>query len=241
MRLALALAFALLPGKGLQEPVEIGFHPAQGARLAKSFTLESEGRISALTLNGGDITSMLRGLDAISVESRLGVIDELVEVGGGRPLELVRDFEQVETTWGWRSRNSMLHPLLSRSVRFLWDPKHGAYDKEWVPRRGSVRPLDGVWEDLDYRCLLPEEPVAVGAKWYVSFLHIAPALLPGGSIHRNEMLWDEWSLFDLEDALAPFELALECEAELELRSDWTTLEVEAVGDAVWRAEARVLE
>src|SRR5262249_39403992 len=145
----------------------------------------------------------LEGLNSITVDSRLRVTDEVVKVGDGRPLELLRDFDEVRTTWGWRDRHEVLHPLLYRTVRFSWDPERGEYDKSWEPRRGSIRPLEDLWEALDLRCLLPGQSVAVGDTWYVSLRAIAPALLPGGVIHRDALLWDEWSLFDLEDTLQP--------------------------------------
>lgn len=203
MRIVLACAAALLAANGHQEPIELSFHPARGSRLEKSFEVESSGQLTALRFNGNDASAMLRDLDGLTVESKLRVTDEVLEVGRGRPLELVRDFDQVETEWGWHSRHEVLHPLLYRSVRFVWDPERAAYDKDWEPRRRSTAGLDGLWEDLDYRCLLPDEPVAVGESWYLSLRHIAPALLPGGTIQRGELLWDEWNLFELEDALAP--------------------------------------
>src|SRR5688572_31189807 len=203
VRSTLALALAFLAGDPAQEAVELSFHPAAGTVLAKSFEIESRGHIEALRLNDSDITNLLAGLDALSVESTMQVADEYLAVGGGRPLELVRDFDALETCWGWRSKHDVLHPLLYRSVRFTWDPRHERYDKEWQPRRGSVRPLDGVWEDLDFRGLLPGEPVRVGETWHVPLRAFAPVLLPGGSIQRDELLWDEWSLFELEDTLAP--------------------------------------
>jgi hypothetical protein len=201
--LALVSVLALQGESSVQGPVELSFHPAPGSILAKSFEVESSGQLTAARLNEIDLTRMLEGLNEITVESRLRVTDEVIEVGGGRPLELLRDFEEVRTSWGWKDRHEVLHPLLYRSVRFTWDADRRTYDKDWEPRRGSIRPLEGLWEDLDFRCLLPEEPVAVGETWYLSLRRIAPALLPGGSIHRGELLWDEWSLFELEDTLAP--------------------------------------
>jgi len=317
--LALVSALALQGESSTQGPVELSFHPDQGAILAKTFEIESQGRLVAGRMNDVDITRWLEGLNALTVESRLRVTDEVVEVGGGRPLELLRDFEEVRTTWGWNDRHEVLHPLLYRTVRFTWDAEQETYDKDWEPRRGSIRPLEGLWEDLDFRCLLPEEPVAVGEAWYVSLRKIAPALLPGGSIHRDKLLWDEWRLFELEDSLAPrsrhwfrnedvtcrleeivtregrafarmslrwtwwgqldlyaedaedswwlsfatqgafvdldlsgrgellwdlegghfasFELEAECAVELEMRTDWGSIEVEAEGSAEWSAEA----
>ncbi len=317
--LALVSALALQGESSTQGPVELSFHPAQGAILAKTFEVESQGRLVAGRANDVDITRLLEQMNAITVESRLRVTDEVVEVGGGRPLELLRDFEEVRTTWGWNDRHEMLHPLLYRTVRFTWDAERGEYDKDWEPHRGSIRSLEGLWEDLDFRCLLPEEPVAVGEAWYVSLRKIAPALLPGGTIQRDKLMWDEWSLFELEDSLAPrsrswfrnedvtcrleeivtreerafarisirwswwgqldlysedaedawwlrfatqgaivalellgrgellwdieeghfasFELKADCDAELELRGDWGSIEVEAKGSAEWSAEA----
>jgi hypothetical protein len=319
MRALACSALAILLGPAGPGTVELSFHPARGTILTKSFEVQSQGRISAARLNDIDLMSWLEGLNAITVETRMRVVDEIQEVRGGRPLELLRTFDELRTTWGWRDRHDLLHPLLYRTVRFSWDEERGEYAKEWEPRRGSIRGLEPLWEDLDFRCLLPDEPVEVGETWYVSLHGIAPALMPGGPIHRDALLWDEWSLFDLEDTLAPrsrhwfrnedvacrleqiveregrelarisvrwtwwgqldlfpedaedswwlryatrgaivelglkgrgemlwdldgghcasFELAAECEAELELRGEWGRVEVEAEGSAQWSAEA----
>ena len=319
----MVLGLALQGTSSAQDSIELSFHPAPGTVLDKTFEIESRGHLTAARLNDIDLTGMLAGLNEITVESKLRVTDELLEVGGGRPLELVRDFEKVRTAWGWRDRHEMLDPLLYRTVRFTWDADHEEYVKDWEPRRGSVRELDGLWEDLDFRCLLPDEPVAVGEPWYVSLRRIAPALLPGGSIYRDRLLWDEWNLFELEDTLAPrsrhwfrnddvvcrleevltidertfarvsvrwtwwgqldlypedardswwlqfatwgafvdldlsgrgelmwdveaghfasFELEADCEAELELRGEWGSIEVEAEGSAEWRATAALCD
>lgn len=203
----ICLAAGMLSG-ARADPVELAFHPAEGCVLRRQYDVEIRSALDELFVQFANSDERLDFLDHSSwsdgqeLATNLVTVDRFVRVGDGRPLELLREFEQLETVWDWDSRQVVHHPAFLRQVRFTWDEEEAAYDVEWARSRRSEPAPAGLWEDLDHRGLLPPEPVEVGASWEVPLGRLAPSLLPSGPIHRLEDFWETWNLFELEQSLA---------------------------------------
>ena len=202
MQLPVVCAAAALLGGMPAESVAIELRPAPGTTLVKRFELESHGQIDSLRWGDRELVGALAS-SGLGVQASLGVSDHYLAVGTGRPLELLRDFDDLRTVWEGRERSEVPHALLYRSVRFSWEPDQESYAKDWDPQRRHARVPEEVWEDLDLRSLLPAGQVRVGERWHVPLGEIGAVLLPGGPIHRDKAIWEQWKLFELEQTLAP--------------------------------------
>lgn len=177
--------------------VELAFSPAAGSELRKHFAVELELEVDELTFlyNGHDLGGLLAAsAPGFAITSRLEVTDEYGPVLEGRPLELVRWYDDIATAWGWSEKRDVLHPLLYRAVVFTWDADEQAYDAEWRrPSRRGRELLGRLYEDLDLRRLLPPPELAsaveVGDCWDAPFRRLAPVAMPSGDVHREEHYW----------------------------------------------------
>lgn len=234
------LLFAVL-ALGLQdarvEAVELDWRPAPGTVLERDVELEVSGGIDSALV--GSSAFRLEGLAEVSIASRLRVRDEVRRIAHGRPLELVREIEELTTTWDGLARCAVRPDLLGRALVYAWDESAGDCERTWErPRSGGGTP-PALREDLDMRALLPSEPVRVGDVWRVPVSSVAGLLAPAGALHADEALSEAWGLdgfagaFELERVQRIRDGEVECLLERIARVDGRRMAVIEVGWSWW--------
>lgn len=214
MKLALAsLAAVLFFPPALSRSDEFGFAVAEKTRVRKTFEMDLKLESDAVTGKVGDQEipeGMLEGFEMSMNRTETTVVaDEYLRVEGGRPLELVRRFEELER----RDREHQAKPgsepedkdettlsdLAGHSVRFAWDEESEAYSKTWVGDEGDKALLEDLREDMDLRDFLPATPVAVDDTWELEGKTVLEAMPPGGDLGFPDKDGDDDD-FDFEDA-----------------------------------------
>lgn len=208
MRIALRalLAFALAgvpaaaggPVGSAPETVELRFEPDLERPVRKVWTSSGRRELERLQVRTDGVTSEPEDLAMVLTGSkRLVVLDRYVRVGGGRPLELVRTYEELDAkrklaTVSAGEEDTVFATdacaIEGRSVRFRWDG--GAYERapDDVRERdehAGTDDLAGLAADLDLLALLPPGPVArvaPGDAWPVRFEAFRDVLRPGGRL-----------------------------------------------------------
>lgn len=164
---------------------EVSFHPKDGTSLSKKFDIEGTLTLDDMTLevNGQDMSEMaMQDTDDIEYSAFLHVTDEYVTVSGGKPLELIRTFDDVGGAVKSGEESSdfdTLADIKSRKVKFKWNEEEKDYDVSYHEGEGDEDLLDQLAEDMDLRTLLPDGAVSEGDKWTVSGKQIYQALFSG--------------------------------------------------------------
>lgn len=183
-------ANVLLVGAGTGERLQ--FAPAAGTSLSKSFLSAGEFALDEMSLeaDGQDVGAMLGSLEVgMETSTRVEVTDVYKAVGEGRPRELLRTYDTLES----RTKMSMSQmeaipeveatsELAGRTVRFLWNEESDDYDVSFHESDGDASLLDGLEEEMDLRFFLPTEEVAVDGSWKVELTALEPLVMPGGNL-----------------------------------------------------------
>ncbi len=150
---------------------------------------------------GGQETISQRVFD-LRVTQTLRTSDQLLVVGEGRPLKFRRYYDEVrlsvlsETSGGGKlTRDRRIEArggAGGSSVVFTWVPEDEVYGRYFDGREGIEESLPALAEDLGLRCLLPPEPVDVGATWKLPPGVLRDVISPGGNLN-----------FDLSEASDP--------------------------------------
>ena len=216
MKLALAsLAAVLLSPPAPSRSDELGFAVAEKTRVRKTFETDLKLESDAVTVKIGDQEvpeSMVKGFEmSMNRTETIVVADEYLRIGGGRPLELVRRFEELERRdRGHQGKpgsepedkdEATLSDLAGHSVRFAWKEESGVYAKTWVGDEGDDALLEDLREDMDLRDFLPATPVAVDDTWELEGKTVLESMPPGGDFGFSDKDKDEDDDdFDFEDA-----------------------------------------
>ena len=179
----LAATAVLLPLGGAEG---LSFHPEEQSVLEKEFTIDALVELDeiSITVNGDDMSDNIP-VDSVGVEAtvRALISDEYRKVGDGRPLELVRVFEElsVEYDSGDDQGSESMDDLEGVSVLFQWDEEREDYDVSFTEDSEGADEdiLKGLLEDMDFRALLPDGDVDEGGSWEVDTSGIVSVLFPG--------------------------------------------------------------
>jgi len=186
------LALLLVPSRQAET---LAYAPAPGTRLERAFLQERvlEMRDFSVVMNGYEVPSEYLPDLEIDIRSRteLRVSDEIAEVAGGRPLVLLRTYEEVADERSERvamdgaesssEEGTGRSELEGRRVRFTWREDDGAYEHVVVTDESASLP-EGLEEDLDLRAFLAPGEVEVGEAWEVELEAFAALLRPGGDL-----------------------------------------------------------
>ncbi len=214
----LSLAF-LARGDGLS------FHPAEGASLTKTFTLESELSLDemSVSVNGQDIDpEQFGGMEmTTSVKQVIAVTDQYLSLGEGRPSRLKRTFDELSSTTQVSLNNAMMgnqdetltgkSDLEGLAVEFTWNEDQGEYAVAFAEgSKGKEELLEGLAEDTDLRGFLPEGEVKEGATWSVDVQLLRHVLAPSGAVkiepeNVSEMMGMQGPQPSMDEMLGEFE------------------------------------
>ncbi len=192
----LALSLALVP---LFSADDIAFRPAAGSSVAKGLTIDVELGLDEVTMsmNGQELPPEMLGEvgdQKLLVHLMMEVTEKYVSVKEGRPLELLRTFDELsaEIEFGGEAEsNEDADELKGKTVRFLWNEGESRYDKSWHESSGDEEDLESLSEDMDLRVLLPKKSVSAGDTWEVAGAELAPLFMPGGFASGGEDEGDE--------------------------------------------------
>lgn len=186
--LPLAASAALLALAFTPVADTLSFAPAANEKAAKKLTVEGEFSLAdvSMTLNGEPVPG--GGLDELTSKTFLmnlavSVTDTYVSTKDGRPLDLVRAYDEVDAEYDFGDGSTAIEEaagLEGKAVRFTWNPKSESYDVKFHESEGDSDELEGLLEDMDVRLLLPEGPVSEGDTWEVEAKRLQPLFMPGG-------------------------------------------------------------
>ncbi len=162
----------------------VAFAPAEDTTLTKRFRFEVDLEMDDLSVmvNGQDIGEMLQLEEdmAASMSIDAAVTDTYEKVGGGRPLALVRAYDELVFAYEANGESDETHQddVEGSQVRFTWNEDDETYDRAFVDEDEEGN-LDVLHEDMDLRALLPEGEVDEGDSWEVDPERVLDVLLPG--------------------------------------------------------------
>jgi hypothetical protein len=189
------------------DPEALGFRPEEASTLEKSFKTDCELVLDDFTfsMNGEESDPGMLGIPTdfeVSFGYLLECMDAYESVADGRPLALLRTFEEFEGWYvdpdGVEAREDT-GEFDSLAVRFTWNEEEEEYDREVV--EGEYTDEEGLAvlnEDLDLRGLLPEDEVEEGDSWEVSGAPLMAILVPGVDLTR---LLDEEDTEDVPEEI----------------------------------------
>lgn len=170
---------------------ELSFHPKAGSELSKKLTvdLDLELKNLAIKVNGEPIPAeeMDTSDTHLLVNMIVAVTDKYVETKDGKPLDLLRTFDEMSLqsrAGDEKDGVDEFQAIQGKTVRFKWNEDSKAYDKSFHESKGDDDSIADLTEDMDLRLLLPEKKVADGDTWEVPAERLMPLFLPGGMAGR---------------------------------------------------------
>lgn len=165
---------------------ELTFHPAAQEEVEKKLEIEVELRVEdvSLSVNGqpmpAEATEELTSQELL-LDLLVGVRETYVASRDGRPIDLLRTFDEVSfaSEIGGDKSEADGDDVEGKTVRFRWNEEQQSYDKSYEGEAGDPERLAAFSEDMDLRMLLPGKKVAEGDSWEVSGEKLLPLFLPG--------------------------------------------------------------
>lgn len=199
----------------------IAFGPDAGTSVERELSMSGAMYIDDLQFNmdGEEIPAEMLGdvLDtALEVEFTESVTDQFVKSGGGRPLVLLRTFNEITVMFSAAGETQEPEDaeLVDSTVKFTWNDEDEEYEVSYEGEDGDGEELAGLDVDMDFTYLLPGDDVKVGASWEVTGEEGFKLLLPGGVSGGAEDVPEEATEFlelvqeiidaQLEEALEEF-------------------------------------
>jgi hypothetical protein len=191
------------------------FAPAEGSSLTKRFETQFEFSLEdlLLTMNGQEMDpAMMDGFDIDQASGTMSYVieasDNLVKMGKGKPLELVRLYDTFSGEYEMGtgdSDSSNADQIEGKTFKFTWNEEDGAYDL--APEGDEELSEDDykfLAEDLDLRMLLPDKDVAEGDTWRVAGKKMIAMLAVGLDVDKaseeiNDEMASENVPFDFEE------------------------------------------
>ncbi|MAE29854.1 MAG: hypothetical protein QF724_11550 [Planctomycetota bacterium] len=195
----LALAAIALPlASAFRAPADtLVFAPAKGLTLTKTFTSEGDFGLDNMSmLMNGQESPMMPDMEmSFNTAQTIVVVDEYGKVDDGQPLKLTRTFDELSTNIEVSSSMDMggesqaedqsiesSSELEGLTVEFTWDAEEEEYTKEFPDGDGDDDLLEGLFEDMDLRVLLPDDEVSKGDEWEIDPSDLKSILAPGGDL-----------------------------------------------------------
>jgi len=205
---ALLLAFALpgsgslpgagsLPGSALPPETRIEFKVEDGATNTKTFKTSIELNLDdlSMTMNGQESPMPMEIDMSNTTEFSVVVEDEYVSVSDGRPAELKRAYDTISSHTEVKVEMDMMgttttqdmpisagSELEGMTVRFKWNEDEKRYDATFAEEKGEEELLEDLFEDMDFRALLPSGAVSPDDEWSIEASKLASVLAPGGNL-----------------------------------------------------------
>ena len=165
---------------------EITFHPQANAGIVKALALDLDLHVEdvSMTVNGQAMPPEANGgleCKDVLVDLAIGVTEVYVASRDGRPVDLLRTYDDVSFSaeLGDEASEPEAPGIEGKTVRFRWNEDSKVYDRSYHESEGDAEKLKALSDDMDLRVLLPAKGVAVGDTWEVSGAALLPLFLPG--------------------------------------------------------------
>ncbi|MFN0007737.1 MAG: hypothetical protein ACKVXR_07500 [Planctomycetota bacterium] len=166
---------------------DLSFHPKAGSEVKKQLEVELELKPESVefSMNGEPMPDgSMDGLEeSMIVELAVGVTEKFVEAKDGRPIDLLRTFDELSLRAKSGSEEDEapdFDRLEGKTVRFHWNEAGDAYERSFHESEGDDILLLNLSDDMDLRVLLPGKDVEEGDTWEVPGSNFLPLFLPGG-------------------------------------------------------------
>jgi hypothetical protein len=176
---------------------DLSFHPSDGSEVTRRYTIELDFELGDLSIvaDGQDVSEMVPS-DQMSgaAEIAMKVTESFVRSAEGRPLELIRYFEEMSGEAGPEGQAEAMEDidkLEGKRVRFLWNEDEGAYDVTFHESEGDAEDLEGLTPDMDLRALLPGKEVSAGDTWSIDAKELHSVLLFGDKPESGDEQFEE--------------------------------------------------
>jgi hypothetical protein len=165
----------------------LSFKPEAGSEVEKSCSMTGSLFIDdvMITADGEQLPAEMFGemLDqAMELEVLMGVTDQYVKSGDGKPMVLLRTFNELSGNMsvGGEEGDTEEPEMVGSTVKFAWNSDDEQYDLSYEDGDGDEDELEGLNVDMDFLCLLPDDEVDVGDSWEVPGESVATLFFPGG-------------------------------------------------------------
>jgi hypothetical protein len=176
---------------------DVSFHPSDGSDVTRRYTVELDFELGDLSIvaDGQDISEMVP-TDQMNGAAQLAmkVTESFVRTADGKPLELIRSFEEMSGEAGPEGSKEAIEDfdkLQGKRVRFVWNEDEGDYDVSFHESEGDEEDLEGLLPDMDLRALLPGKAVSPGDTWSVDARELSSVLLFGNEPNLGEDEFDQ--------------------------------------------------
>lgn len=166
---------------------DVSFRPTAGSELKKELKIEVALQPANLqfTMNGESMPAdSIAGLDeSATVKLVASVTEKYVEAAKGRPIDLLRTFDDLSLAFESGSEKEEapdFDRLEGKTIRFQWKEDGETYERSFHESEGDEVLLTNLSDDMDLRVLLPAKAVADGESWEVPGARLLPLFLPGG-------------------------------------------------------------
>ncbi len=169
----------------------LSFHPSDGSQASRDYSLEAEFELDEITftVDGNDVSDFVPGDFAMTLELLTRTTDRFVKSVDGRPLELIRSFDERKgeaEAMGESEEVEGFDALEGKLVRFAWNEEDQEYDVAFHESEGEPKLIEDLVVDMDMRPLLPEREVAPGDTWTVDASALESVLTFGNSLFAME-------------------------------------------------------
>lgn len=196
---SLALVTVALPlAVAFRAPADtLEFAPAKGLTLTKTFTAGGDFGLDSMSmLMNGQESPMMPDMEmSFSTAQSIVVVDEYGKTEDGRLLKLKRTFDELgnnaevssSVEMGGESQGDdqsieSSSELEGLTVEFTWDAEEEVYTRGFTDGDGDENLLEGLFEDMDLRALLPDDKVNKGDEWEIVPSDLKSILAPGGDL-----------------------------------------------------------
>lgn len=176
---------------------DVSFHPSDGSDVTRRYSVDLDFEMGdlSITADGQDISEMVP-TDQMNGGAKLAmkVTESFVRTVEGKPLELIRSFEEMSGEAGPEGNKEAIEDfdkLQGKRVRFLWNEDEGDYDVSYHESEGDEEELEGLLPDMDLRALLPGKAVSAGDTWSVDARQLSSVLLFGNEPKLGEDEMDQ--------------------------------------------------
>jgi hypothetical protein len=173
----------------------IEFRAVSGLALERSYSSQHDLELEDMeVLMNGSPSPMMPDMEmTMSMTGNYKIADVYGESAGGRPIKLVRKFDQLDQLVHVKMSGAPVpNPdmkmeansgLEGKSVVFQWNADEKSYDTSFEGEAGDEALLEGLVEDMDYRFLLPDDgEAAEGDTWDVPTDRLRDLFMPGGDL-----------------------------------------------------------
>jgi hypothetical protein len=183
----------------------ISFAPAEGQTVVRKFTGGAQLALDdmQITINGQPSPMPMEMEMDMDMTTEFEVTDKFVSLASGRPLELLRTYDELALSGSFAIEMEMMpgggqetdmtatSELEGKSVAFTWDEDSEEYDAAWHESEGDDELLENLSEDMDLRVLLPPTSVEEGATWDIDVAKLTDVLALGGDMGLEPEIEDE--------------------------------------------------